>query len=188
MNTNDWRDQVAVLLAAHAASPNAVRHYSTFDFGRQQDAACLSLVAPTDEAEGIVLQVRKQLPPGLVTFVGTTQWLGDERHGGKREVVVGPGASQFDIVRLARTDGINYGIDTAMIVAKLQTYDQQHGIDIRHANSDSIEFSVDRVDDVHAFAQDLYAFCPDVVEQGTGSMDALAESIDVLGLVHLWWD
>ncbi len=119
MSMNDWRDHAAALLAVHGASPNDVRPYSTLDFGRRQDPACVSIVVPKHEAERIMLQVRQQVPPGLVTFVGTTQWLGDDRHRGGVEVVIGPGASQFDIVRLACTDVIKYGIDTAMIVAKL---------------------------------------------------------------------
>ncbi len=49
-------------------------------------------------------------------------------------------------------------------------------------------FTIDHSHDLQAFAEDLYAFCPEIVDQGVGSMDQLAESIDILGTVELWWD
>jgi hypothetical protein len=39
-----------------------------------------------------------------------------------------------------------------------------------------------------AFAEDIYKFCPDIVEQGCGSISKLIEIIDVTGQILLWWD
>src|SRR5205823_10299163 len=75
------------------------RRYSTFDFGRMKDEQCLSVVVPKDDAQPLVFGLRKQLPPDFVAFVGTTRWLGDEKHDSKSEVVLGKGKSQFDIDR-----------------------------------------------------------------------------------------
>lgn len=43
-------------------------------------------------------------------------------------------------------------------------------------------------EDLYAFAASLYEFCPDIVEQGCGSVEALAEEIAREQTVHLWWD
>ncbi len=123
-----------------------------------------------------------------MAFIGTTQWLGDEQHEGA-ELVVGPGASQLDIPRLARTNATNYDMGTEDLVRKLREYDQDYGLDVYHAETDTIEFMLlNTPEDLSGFAVDLYEFCPDVVDQGVGSVAALEGSIEALGQVYLWWD
>ncbi|MGH7172102.1 MAG: DUF4253 domain-containing protein [Gemmataceae bacterium] len=170
-------------------SGQAPRRYSTFGFGRIRDNQCLSVVVPEDEAQALVSALRKQLPPEFVAFVGTTDWLGDERHDGKAEVVVGKGESQFDILRLARTDACNYDMDTEEVITKLQSWHRSCGIDIFHAETDTVEFTLDNLPaDIRAFANEVYEFCPDIVEQGVGSVDELEQIIKGYQYVYLWWD
>jgi ankyrin repeat protein len=37
-------------------------------------------------------------------------------------------------------------------------------------------------------ARELYEFCSDLVEQGVGTVEALARSITATGEIHFWWD
>ncbi len=181
-----WREEARRLLAGLAGPP--VRPYSTSDFGRERDDRCLSAILPERQAETLLPGLRGRLPAGTVAFIGTKLWLGDERHEGV-ELVVGPGGSQFAIPRLARTDGANYDLTTEDIVARLEEYDRDHGIVITRATADAVEFNLRRTPpDLAAFAADLYAFCPDIVDQGSGSVEALAEGIEIVGAVFLWWD
>jgi len=164
------------------------RAYSTFEFGREQDQCCASVIVSREEAEDLVRALRQKLQPGWVTFMGTSRWLGKEQHGGV-EVVVGPGTNQFDILRIARSNAANYDMNTAALAKKLLTYDQQFGIDIFHAETDTIEFALKRMPgDMQAFAEDLYEFCPDIVDQGVESVDALRKGIAEVRTVYLWWD
>jgi hypothetical protein len=39
-----------------------------------------------------------------------------------------------------------------------------------------------------AFAREVYAFCPDVVDQGTGAVEALAAEMSRTNTLYLWWD
>ena len=39
-----------------------------------------------------------------------------------------------------------------------------------------------------AFAREVYAFCPDVVDQGTETVEALAAEMKQENTVYLWWD
>jgi hypothetical protein len=170
------------------ASAGRVRQYSTYEFGRARDERCRSIILPEERARSLLPELRETLPSGCVAFIGTTQWLGDEQHEGA-ELVVGPGASQLDILRLARSDATNYDMDTEDLVRKLREYDHKYGIDVFHAETDTIEFTLlNTPDDLSGFAADLYEFCPDVVDQGVGSVAALEGSIEVLGQVYLWWD
>ena len=42
--------------------------------------------------------------------------------------------------------------------------------------------------DLHALALQLYGFCPDIVEQGVGSVDKLQDSLRQTHTVYLWWE
>ena len=183
---HQWRPAAEQALAK--VGGGTIRSYSTYDFGRARDEQCMSVVLPKGEAASRLPALRQSLPPGAVAFIGTSNWLGDERHDGV-ELVVGPGASQFDILPLARTDAVNYDMDTEDIIRKLQEYDRAYGITLMHAETDTVEFNLHRdPQDLAAFAAGLYEFCPDIVDQGVGSVEALAESIEITGAVYLWWD
>lgn len=179
-----WREPVSQFL--HVLFGSTARPYSTFDFGRAQNPDCISVIA-TDARQKLPM-LREHLNPGLFAFIGTSHWLGDEKYEGV-EVVVGQGESQFDIVRMAQTDAVNYNMDTEDLIAQLQKYDEQYGIDIYEATTDTISFMLlSTPEDVKRFAEDIDQFCPDAVDQGAGSLDNLAEMIARSGEVHLWWD
>jgi hypothetical protein len=164
------------------------RDYSTFEFGRDRDTANVSVVLPEQRARELLPNLRRQLAPGLVAFIGTSRWLGDEQHRGV-ELVVAPGASQFDILRVARSDACNYDLDTEQLIERLTDFERRFGIVITHAETDTIEFGLGTTpEDWQAFAQELYEFCPDIVDQGTGSVEALAAELRERGAVFLWWD
>lgn len=172
-----------------AASGKPVRDYSTCDFGREQVPTALSVVVPMKVARSLVAKLRKELPASAVAFMGTTNWLGAEKHPDQVEVVVAEGRTQFDILRIAKTDAVNFDLDTEQLISRLQKWDREFGIDLWHAETDTIELDLKgQPPDIDAFAEDVYAFCPDSVDQGMGSLDALAESIEVTRSVYLWWD
>lgn len=186
MSESDWRMGARQAFAQIGVTD--IRPYSTRDFGRERYEGALSSILPEEEAKAELPELRKHLPTGTVAFVGTTRWLGDEQHTGA-ELVIGPGETQWDILRIANSDACNYGLDAEDLIAKLQTYDALTGISIFHAETDIIEFTILRnPPDMQAFAEDIYKFCPDTVDQGVGSVEALAERIDILGEVYLWWD
>ncbi|MEW5737886.1 MAG: DUF4253 domain-containing protein [Myxococcota bacterium] len=187
----DWRTAAQKLLSEYGK----VRPYSTRDFGRDRHAGAVSVVIEgggpqvAEFARDVLTEVRAALPKGCVAWLGTTRWLGDEQHPDKVELAIAEGSSQFDILRHAASDAINYGLETEDLVKQLTAYDEQHGIDIFHAETDTIEFDVTgEVDDWAAFAKDLYKFCPDIVDQGVGSVDALEATLAETGSVYLWWD
>lgn len=180
-------ESVRALLAEASGKP--VRRFSSTDFGRAENKRPSSAVVPEHAGPQVVAAVRGQLPKGWVAFVGTTRWLGEEKHAGEVEVVVGPARDQFDIVRLARTDAVNYDMGTEALYKKLRAIHDVAPIDILHAETDTITFRfIELPADVPKMAQTLYAFCPDIVDQGAGTVAALADSIRETRRVTLWWD
>ncbi len=55
----------AVAALLERQSGKKVRPYSTFDFGRQKDPNCLSVVVAEDRARPLVRGIRKELPSGF---------------------------------------------------------------------------------------------------------------------------
>jgi hypothetical protein len=169
-------------------SGRSVRPYATRDFGRDQNTDARSVVVAEDQAPLLLANVRSEIGPGLIAFIGCTRSLAEPSDIGS-EVVVAPGNSQFDILRVAQSDAVNYDMGTEDLIRKLEQYHSQYGIEIFHAETDTIEFRfLTMPSDLAAFCGDLYRFCPDIVDQGTGSVHALEKEIAKTGTVFLWWD
>jgi hypothetical protein len=178
----------AVSAVLRQQTKREVRAFSTRDFGRDRFAGARSVLVPEDAAERLLRAVRAQLPPGYVAFVGTSRSLAEPPAEGV-EVVVGPGKSQFDILRIAASDAVNYDMETEDLIKVLQKWDQLYGIDIVAAETDTIQLTLNRLPpDVLALAKEVYEFCPDIVDQGIGSVSALASEIKSTRRVYLWWD
>lgn len=165
-----------------------VRDYWTNDFGRAKRTGGYSVIVPVESAQALLESIRGKVPSGYVAFVGTTHNLDDPRIRGA-ELVVAPGQDQFDIVRLAATDAVNHDMTTDQIIEELKRWDAQFGIDIRQAETDTIQLKLKTIPaDLPEFSQRLYAFCPDIVDQGVGDIESLQAAVKQEGVIVLWWD
>ncbi|MGE3595966.1 MAG: DUF4253 domain-containing protein [Dehalococcoidia bacterium] len=187
-------DQAAIELARVTEAP--VRLYSTRDFGRERYAGARSVLLRPAESEmqtlvrayQLLLILRRDLPPGIIAFVGTTRSLTEPPAEGV-EIVVAEGHDQFDILRVAATDAVNYDMDTEAVIRELEAWDREIGIDIWLAETDRVQMDIKTLPgDVPAFARRVYRFCPDIVDQADGSVEALAREIARDQVVGLWWD
>ena len=179
-------DDAAARLAVLSGSP--LRPFATRDFGRDRNSDAKSVVVRNDAAQPLVARIRAELGPGLLAFVGCTHSLAEPPDEGS-EVVVAQGNGQFDILRVAQSDAVNYGMETEDLIRKLEEYHSKYGIDIFHAETDTIEFRFTTVPkDLPTFCEDLYEFCPDIVDQGVGTVKELEKEIAKTGIVYLWWD
>jgi len=169
-------------------SGGEVRPYWTQDFGRAKKSGGYSALVPEGSAKTLLLKLRARLPQGYVAFVGTTRNLDDPAIRGV-ELVLARGHDQFDIVRLAATDGVNYGLTSEDIVLRLEKWDAAFGIDIWQAETDTVQMDLkSQPKDIRAFSRELYKFCPDIVDQGVGDLKSLQEEIREQEAITLWWD
>lgn len=180
--------QVAPQELLSTVTKSDVRNFWTNDFGREKRNGGFSAIVPIDKAETFVTSIRKQLMPGYVAFVGTTNNL-DNPSLKVAEIVVAPGQDQFDIIRLAATDAVNYDMTTDQIIAELKQWDSQVGIDIWQAETDTVQLKLKSLPrDLPSFSRKLYNFCPDIVDQGVGDVESLQASIKQEHAIVLWWD
>lgn len=73
------------------------------------------------------------------------------------------------IIRLRRTDGGNYGVSSEDLLAKLKSWESRAQFEIYGAGPAwvALEFT-SLPENICAFAEEIYEFCPDTVEQGIG--------------------
>jgi len=179
-------EEAARALAQVTGAP--VRPFSTRDFGREPYPDARSALVPEAKAEKLLSELRRKLPPGIVAFVGVTHSLAQPKPTGV-ELVVARGKSQFDILRVAASDAVNYGMETEDLIKELGAWDREFGIDIWQAETDTIQVRFRSMPtDLHAFAQRVARLCPDVVDQGVGSVEALETALRQARGVFLWWD
>lgn len=160
------------------------------DFGRERIPGCVSVLIPDDEeADRVVAQLRKDLGPGWVVYIGTTNFLGEERNEGLVELVIAPGRDLWDILVTARTNAINFGLDTPGLILALQPLHAEVGFEILGAETDSLHVAMSRLpSDPEAFAKKFHDVCPDIVDQGVGSIDALVREFMKSRQLYFWWD
>lgn len=108
---------------------------------------------------------------------------------GPDEMTVLKSNDMFDALRFEGTNGINHDIFTEDIIEKLTTWDKQYGLDIFAASFDLVQAHYRQIpDDATAHAEESYKFCPDIVDQGTGSVEELKRQILATKQLYLWWD
>ncbi len=137
-----------------------------------------------DQTRSTIARLRDRLGPGHLVFVS------DRGYGITPDSIgIITGTDPFDILRVRSTDGINYGIDADSVLRIVQAWDQRFSLQITGAGMDWFEarFIVPPTDWL-AFAREVHAVCPDVVEQGTETVEALAKEMREANTLYCWWD
>ncbi len=132
----------------------------------------------------IVQKLRKELlGKGYLIFVS------EENVEGENAIGVLKTSDQFEILRIMGTNGANYDLTTNDIIAKVQGWDNDYGFEILGAGMDFIEGRLGKTpDEIPAFAKEIYAFCPDIVDQGVGTVEKLEQLIQQDLFLFCWWD
>ncbi len=174
------------LLVVRSAGDGLRRLEGYGDEGTPYPAAGVSIGVAEDAALPTVKRLRDSLGSGYQVFVS-------ERHygiDGDLDVVsVLVAEEPFAMLRTMGTNGWNYDLGTDAIVARLELWDERYGLDIYGVGYDFVEARLESLpSDTAAFAEEVYAFCPDVVDQGLGSVEALRDDLETHRVVSLWWD
>jgi hypothetical protein len=96
---------------------------------------------------------------------------------------------KFEILRQIKTDGINYDIDNDSLVKLIRIFDDKYSLDLIGAGGDWCQFTIQKKpDDWMKIAKEAYAVCPDIVDQGTGTVEELANEMKRTNRLYFWWD
>jgi ankyrin repeat protein len=109
--------------------------------------------------------------------------------GGRVSLLLFPTDDKYAILASLHTNGENYGISDRQVRRWLRELEQKHRFDLLGAGIDFVDGRFTKsIRSPEKLAQHLYEFCPDIVDQGCGSVDALAEELTMTGRLVLWWD
>jgi hypothetical protein len=138
-------------------------------------------------AEEIVFSLRDQFErEGYFIIVG------DKNYGLKGkpdEVSIIKAKDQYEVLQLIQTNGINYEIDNDSVIAIIREFDKKYSLRLIGAGTDWCEFSIERAPDSWLnLANEVYNVCPDVVDQGIGTIEDFAVEMERTKQLHFWWD
>lgn len=89
---------------------------------------------------------------------------------------------RFAALYAHHTNGIHCGLTTDGVVAVLKDWDARFGIEISDVSESRLTVAFRTLpEDLSGLAQEIHAFCPDVVEQGFGCMDEMVEMYEETG-------
>ena len=165
-----------------------------------------TILMPCDNLKGDVIPVKDRLVGFSVRTTAADRVIADlvkplrskgylvfrsEHNYGKVPdvVTVIKGTSQYDILTVQKTEGVSYRTDTKKIIKWLRTEHRAHPFDITGAGANWVEARFTRTPrDLEAFSRRIYAFAPDVVNQGARSRPKLIEEMKKRNGFYLWWD
>ncbi|MEX2114862.1 MAG: ankyrin repeat domain-containing protein [Pirellulales bacterium] len=100
-----------------------------------------------------------------------------------------PTTDPLQVVAAIGTSAPNYGLFMSDIVDGLKRLQLLEPLRILKVSYDTVELEFHAgVDDPRTMAKHLYEFCPDVVDQGFGSIGKLQKHLAAGRNVTLWWD
>lgn len=117
-------------------------------------------------------------------------YLNEDAFGfGSDKIAIIKSNNDFDYLEIVRTDGINYELEYKDVLRQYKKWNDLYGLKLKGAGQSWLEAEFIKMpDDWKAFAEEVYEFCPDVVDQGSGDIESLANDMKKMNAVYLWWD
>ena len=182
---NDFPGAVRALetLAATRAAPLMVRD----SLGERVKTSGASVGVPAERADSIIASTQRAfLARGFFLFRHEPNY---GLNGRPDEIALVPVWDQYRVVKLVGTNGANFDLSNADVIAWLRELEKDAPFVLIGVGFDHVEARfTGRVADPQAMAERLYKFCPDIVNQGTGSVAELASELRRLDTFFCWWD
>ena len=124
------------------------------------------------------------LAEGFFLFRATTS----ESEGIHRLVLL-PTSDRYVALIVMQTNGANSDLMPEDIIQWLKKLEARHPFEIDGIGYDFLEGRFHPpIKKPKELADELYEFCPDIVDQGTGTVQRLANELKRTGKLFLWWD
>jgi hypothetical protein len=99
-----------------------------------------------------------------------------------------PTSDKYAVIAAMGTNGDNYDIGTAGVIAWMKELEADQPFVLTGIGVDYMEGNFTTpLNDAGALARRMYQFCPDIVDQGTDTVEALAAELRK-GRLYFWWD
>ncbi|NET89114.1 MAG: DUF4253 domain-containing protein [Kamptonema sp. SIO1D9] len=108
---------------------------------------------------------------------------------GPEKLGILPTTDKYDAIALHQTNGCNYGIGPGYVVEWLKNLEAEQPFIITCIRDDLLAGRfLTPIQDPEGLAASMYDFCPDLVDQGCGSLEQLAENLVESDRLYFWWD
>lgn len=178
-------DKEILLLAKEEARSPLHRLSGYDDDGYQIMVNGLTVSVPRNRSEQVLWSLRDKLKPlkYMAFIVEINNALKIDKIG------IIKGIDQYDILRVMYTNGEDDDVSHEEVIEKLKGWGKRFTFEIIGAENDwvEIEFRI-MPRDLKVFADEIYDFSPDTVDEGTGSLSALIKEIDTTKRLMLWWN
>jgi hypothetical protein len=177
----------AVRALERLAGAKATPLVGTDSVGDSRVTEGFAVNVPSERAERLVDATQSRfLERGFYVFRAEQHFgIGDRAD----RVALFPRGDAYEVLKLMGTNGWNYGVGPDSVIAWLRTLESDHPFVLTGIGFDWVEGHFrSAVRDADALARRFYAFCPDVVEQGTGTVEALAREFIESQRLYCWWD
>lgn len=145
-----------------------------------------------DEEEESALNHAMPKPENLVTTNPGANYFSSINANGRYELGVIPCQNPWEVFAWLPFGDWNYVPTDAQLTAVFKSWWDRFGAVPALVSTDVIEFWVDRpvTDPVVAceLAMEMFYLCPDIVDQGTETVEALANQILNANVWYFWWD
>lgn len=96
---------------------------------------------------------------------------------------------KYAVLKQIATDGINYDITNDSLISIIKKFDRKYSLELIGASGDWCEFIIhNEPKNWTQFAKEAYKVCPDIVDQGTTTIKALADEMKKTKRLYFWWD
>lgn len=96
---------------------------------------------------------------------------------------------KYYILKQVQTDGINWEIDNDSLLKLVKKFDEKYSLELVGASGDWCEFKINKEpQNWLTLAKEAYKACPDIVDQGSGTVEKLAEEMKQTNRLYFWWD
>ncbi|MBE9229991.1 DUF4253 domain-containing protein [Phormidium sp. LEGE 05292] len=100
-----------------------------------------------------------------------------------------PTTDKYDAIALHQTNGCNYGIGPGYVVQWLKDLDREQPFVLTCIARDTLAGRfLTTIKNPEELAERMYVFCSDIVDQGCGSVEILAEELASTHKLFFWWD
>ena len=185
------------LKEAEKITGKKLRDFMTVDFGREEKTVpdTYSTVVENKDLYDFFEDIKYVLGDEYTVFIGTTTFhapINDENiKKGKSytELVITKKTTWDNVLRMAESNAVNFGFETEDLINKIKEYDEKYGVSVSHAETDTVVLEFDKLpEDLGGLTKDIYEFCSDIVDQGTGDINSITESLRETNSIFLWWD
>jgi len=108
---------------------------------------------------------------------------------GPEKLCILPTVDKYEAIALHQTDGANYGVGPGYVVQWLKNLEQEQPFILTCIARDTLAGRfLTPIANPEELAAQMYDFCSDIVDQGCGSVEILAENLATSDNLFFWWD